>query len=88
MTDKKLVFPPKFFKYDEETVEDMGYFFQRSDGRKISIVEVWESGSPIGKEIEVSKKTIQEIFKDKKLIEDQIEKSQLWKKMKKIYGDA
>jgi hypothetical protein len=88
MKNKKLVLPPMFFEYEGEVVEDKGWFFQKKDGQKIPIVTVWENGAPVTKEVEVSEKAIRGISEDKELVEEQIQKIELWKKLKKIYGDA
>lgn len=88
MTDDKFIFPPKFFEYEGKTVEDVGYFYQGPNGETIPILKVWEDGSPIGKEVLVTREMLEEIFEDKKMMEDQIKKSQMWQELKKVYGDA
>ncbi len=39
--------PPKYWKYEDEIIEDVGNYFQRKDGSRLPIVKVWEDGSPL-----------------------------------------
>lgn len=70
--------PPKFWEYNNQTVEDVGGYFVSPDQNKIPIIAVWENGVPI-EDKEYSPVGSEEIIR---------EKEELWTRLNQAYGEA